>query len=345
MKYNSKTKLIFNLLILVLIFGMMAYLLQNSLAETLNEISQTTPLVLFLILLLASCSLFFEGKGIQAIVQALPVTFTSFSGILTIVYSSFYRLVTFGAGTFISEINFYRKKNLKLSQGLGVTALHLVVYKLCVITLAFSCLAVETPRLMQLYPTLIMLVIFGGILSLLVVGTILLVTISLKLQVGLVRLCHRCLKSVQLREYVDRLNLQIYSLRDVVAQVLGDKTSWLKILVWHGLKFVAWFSIPYVTLVADHPDLNYLFSFALVGFAVLLASVIPTPAGLGSFEFMFLLLFKPIVGTVDAVSAMLLYRLATLVWPFFLGFIYVLIEKRQVIGEEIQEIRNEKKHN
>ncbi len=61
--------------------------------------------------------------------------------------------------------------------------------------------------------------------------------------------------------------------------------------------------MPYIFFVENHPNIDFLLTFSFISFAVVLSGVIPTPAGIGSFEFVYLLLFKPLVGTVDAVSS------------------------------------------
>ena len=49
------------------------------------------------------------------------------------------------------------------------------------------------------------------------------------------------------------------------------------------------------------------------------------------------------VGTVDAASSMLLYRFATFIWPFVIGFVYVILEKRKTMSAELEELKNEKR--
>lgn len=55
---------------------------------------------------------------------------------------------------------------------------------------------------------------------------------------------------------------------------------------------------------------------AITALSVMLAAVIPAPAGIGSTEFVFTGLFAGIVGTGIAGSASLLYRFATFVFHF-----------------------------
>lgn len=57
----------------------------------------------------------------------------------------------------------------------------------------------------------------------------------------------------------------------------------------------------------------------------MLAAVIPSPAGIGSTEFVFTTLFAGIVGTGMAGSASLLYRFGTFVFPFLVGTVVVIV--------------------
>ena len=103
--------------------------------------------------------------------------------------------------------------------------------------------------------------------------------------------------------------------------------------------------MPYIFLVENHPNIDFLLTFSFISFAVVLSGVIPTPAGIGSFEFVYLLLFKPLVGTVDAVSSLLLYRFSSFILPFIYGFFYVVADRRKVLKKEIKEVKREKEQN
>ena len=79
---------------------------------------------------------------------------------------------------------------------------------------------------------------------------------------------------------------------------------------------------------------------AVTSLAVMIAAVIPTPAGIGSSEVMLIALFTGIVGSETAGAAALLYRFATFVFPFLLGVIYAVGYKR--IAGDRQEGRKKR---
>lgn len=338
MKINSKMKLFLNIVLLVVILGVMFYLLQNSFGEILAELKSTTVYALITVFACGTLYLIAEGINIKTLAEPFTSDFTRRDGFFAVCYYTFYRVVTFGAGTLISEVNYYRRKGLRVSDGVGVTALHMVMYKLALLVYALIGLLIQFSLFYDKAPNMIPLILAGMIVTFLIIAALLLLSLSLKLQVFFVKITNKLFKSQKLREMVDQANLQIYSLRLAVNGILQERPRIFKIFLLNLLKMAIWYVLPYFLLVENHPSLDFLLTFSLISFTVILAGVIPTPAGIGSFEFVYLLLFKPLVGTVDAVSSMLLYRFATYIWPFALGFVYVLWDKRKAIKGELKEL-------
>lgn len=92
------------------------------------------------------------------------------------------------------------------------------------------------------------------------------------------------------------------------------------------VKLCFWYGIPYL-LFAGTGSVTLAETMAITSMTVMLAAVIPAPAGIGSTEFMFIALFAGSVGTGLAGSASLLYRFATFVLPFVAGM-FVVIARR-----------------
>ena len=234
---------------------------------------------------------------------------------------------------------------MKLSQGAGVTALHMIMYKLAVITYALAGLLIQFSLFYSNSPSMIWFIIAGILLTIVIVAFLLAMSVSLNVQIFFVSLSNKLFKSERLRKWVDTCNQQIYSLRETVQTIIQDRTALLRIYLWNMLKLVFWYVLPYLILIENHPKIDFLLTISFISFAVVLSGVIPTPAGIGSFEFVYLLLFRPVVGTVDAVSSLLLYRFSSFILPFLYGFVYVIAERRRVIKEEIIEVKKENKEN
>ena len=342
---GTKTKIALNLLLLIGILAIIYYLINQSFADIFAELLSTSLVVIVAALVLGTLYQLVEGRSIKEIAEPFANDFSTIDGFWTSCYIAFYRIVSFGTGTLISEIYFYNKKGMKFSQGAGVTALHMIMYKLAVITYAIIGLIVQFSLFYSKGPSMIWFIIAGIVLTGLIIAFLLLISISLNLQIFFVSVSNKLFKSQRLRKWVDTCNTQIYSLRETVQMIVKDRTALLRIYFWNMLKLLFWYVMPYIFLVENHPNIDFLLTFSFISFAVVLSGVIPTPAGIGSFEFVYLLLFKPLVGTVDAVSSLILYRFSSFILPFIYGFFYVVADRRKVLKKEIKEVKREKEQN
>ena len=341
MKNKPMLKIIVNVLLMLAMVGIAFYVVDRSLSEVFAQLLKTSLVVMLAVTSLGLLYQVVEGRSIKEIGGRFQSDFSTKDGLLASCYVAFYRVVSFGTGTLVSEVLFYRKRGFSTSQGVGITALHMIMYKLAVIFLAVLGLIFQFGLLYSSAPKMIPFVLAGMVISFLIVFVILALTVSIGLQVFLTVWANKHITRPKLREWVDKYNIQIYSLRETMQRVLEDRSAMLRIFVWNVAKVLIWLFIPYVALVQGHPSLDLLQTLSYTAFSIVLAGVIPTPAGIGSFEFVFLLLFKPLVGTVDAVSSLLLYRFASFVFPFLIGMVYVMIEKRKEIKEEIIAVREE----
>lgn len=208
---------------------------------------------------------------------------------------------------------------MKYSQGAGVTALHMIMYKLAVITYAIIGLIIQFSLFYSKGPNMIWFIIAGIILTGVIIAFLLMVSMSLNLQIFFMSISNKLFRSERIRGWVDTCNTQIYSLRETVQTIVKDRTALLRIYFWNMVKLI--FGISCLSLlVENHPTIDFLLTFSFISFAVVLSGVIPTPAGIGSFEFVYLLLFRPLVGTVDAFSSLLLYRFSSFILPLFMGY-------------------------
>lgn len=107
----------------------------------------------------------------------------------------------------------------------------------------------------------------------------------------------------------------------------------LRLFLCNVLKFTTWYIIPWIvfcnSLGGEYGDLPFSFlqCFALTSLSQSLAGVIPTPAGIGSVEAVFTLLFRRLLPEAKALSAVLLYRFATMLLPCVIGAFFVIGEK------------------
>lgn len=321
--------------------GVIIFVIRDSLSDIFTELGKTSLPVLLGVTGLGVISQIIEGYTIKNIAGEFNPEFTVRDGFFASAYATFYRVITFGTGSIVSEVIYYHKKNLKYSEGTGTSALRMITYKIALIVWALVFLVVKSDAIQEHIANGIFLVLAGILVTLLIISSLLVLSLNINAQVLLVIICNRLFKRQKLRDIVDKVNNQVYSLRGAIQAFIRDRNSVIRVFFSNMAKLVVWYVLPFFILVQDHPDIDIWLTIALISFTVIIGGVLPAPGGIGGFEFVYVLLFRNVVGRVDAVSSLLLYRYATYLLPFLIGMVYVLVNKQRQINHEIKEAKKE----
>jgi len=341
MKLSLNRKLILNILLFAVMIGVIIFVIRDSLSDIFTELGRTSLPVLLGVTGLGLLSQVIEGYTIKNIAGEFNPEFTVRDGFFASAYATFYRVVTFGTGSIVSEVIYYHKKGLRYSEGTGTSALRMVAYKIALMICALFFLIVKSSAIQEHIANGIFLVLAGILVTLLIISALLVLSLNINAQVLLVIICNRLFKSQKLRNIVDQVNNQVYSLRGAIQTFIKDRNAMLRVFCSNMAKLVVWYSVPFFILVKDYPEIDLWLTVALISFTVIIGGVLPAPGGIGGFEFVYVLLFRHVVGKVDAVSSLLLYRYATYLLPFLIGMVYVLFNKQRQINHEIKEAKKE----
>lgn len=208
-------------------------------------------------------------------------------GVESAFFCSFYRVATLGSGAGIAAVYYFNEKGIPVSKGTGMYMIEYVLHKLSIAIFSVIFFALSFGFMMEYFGEYSHLLAVGYILTVCISGVMVFACYSTKL--------HKWIFLV-----LDKINRkhkfdgQIRELRE---------------------QCVVFYKTGEITL----PQ-----TLAVTSLSVMLAAVLPSPAGIGSTEFVFTLLFAAVAGTGAAGSASLLYRFATFVFPFLVGMIIVI---------------------
>lgn len=332
-------KLILNILLFVVMIGVIIFVIRDSLSEIFTELGKTSWPVLLGVTMFGVISQVIEGYTIKNIANEFNREFSIRDGFFASAYATFYRVVTFGTGSIVSEVIYYHKKKLRYSEGTGTSALRMITYKIALMIWALFFLVVKNDAIQRYITNGTFLVIAGIFVTLLIISVLLILSLNINAQVLLIIFCNRWFKHQKLRDIVDRINNQVYSLRAAIKAFIHDRNAVIRVFCSNMAKLVVWYFLPFFILVQEHPTIDIWLTVALISFTVILGGVLPAPGGIGGFEFVYVLLFRNVVGKVDAVSSLLLYRYATYLLPFLIGMIYVLFNKQRQINHEFKKAK------
>jgi hypothetical protein len=238
-------------------------------------------------------------------------------------FVSFYRTASLGSGAGVAALVYLNGCGVKTSEGCGMYMVQYAIHKVSLTLLAVILYLFNMSYMKQNFAQYNVYLLIG-------IGLNVIITIILVL-FACASWFHRLLyKLMDLVNFKGKFTKQFQKVREqcdimeeAARKLLKSKRKILLMVLLNMMKFSCWFIIPYITM-RNATNISAAHSLTIAAVSVMLAAVIPTPAGIGSTEFMFIEMFSVVAGQEVAGAASLLYRFATFVLPFILGIVPVL---------------------
>ena len=269
-----------------------------------------------------------EGLITTLLAREYNPDFSYRKGVANAFFCSFYRVATLGSGAGVAGVVYLGENGVEHSIGFGLYMLQYAFHKISIalFSVIFFCVSWEY-----------MYAHFSSYMWLLMAGY----AVTFIITLVLILLCCSTAFHKVLFYFLDwldcklnrRFDVQIASLRGecqmlerASKHILKKKGLVAEVVLLSTVRNTFWYGIPYF-IFAGCADVTPVQTMAVTSLAVMLAAVIPAPGGIGSTELVFTSLSAGIVGTGLAGSAALLYRFATFIFPFLLGF-FIVIARR-----------------
>ena len=313
-KLSDRQKTLIKWLCVLVLVGLIIYVFRDMAGPIMSQLVKTSPVVVAAIIgatllygVIESCITFILMRQVEN-------NMTFFDANIMTYFVSFYRVSTLGSGTIVASTLFMKHCRIQPSKALGLYSIDYAIHKMTICVMAVALFLANREY---------MLGVFGKYSSYVVLGVI--ATILITMAIVLFEKADALFKG-RFAKQIDSLSGQTAMMEDATRVVL--KKPWLIVVVMllDICKFACWFAIPYI-VCHNLCDMNIVTSIGITAMSVMLAAVIPSPAGIGSTEFVFTALFSGIVGTGLAGSASLLYRFGTFVFPFLVGAVVVIIRR------------------
>ena len=322
MENNKKFKFIFFAVLIVAIY----FLLKDSLLDIINEITKISLSgVLIITLLSISCNLI-EGINISLLSRIFNQDFKIKSGIGYSFYFNFYKIVTFGSGSYVASVYYLEKKDLSSSEGMGVSILNYLFYKISIMVTTSMCIIFNYNFIDSNYSDYIFIIKLSYIVTIIIVTLLLFICISKNFHKLLLFILSKLKDKLKCKEVIEFLYDMVFNLRNSSKLLLKNKTIIVSEILLNIIKLLTLYIISYISIKEIHISMNILDVISITSLTTLLAGIIPTPGGVASIEFVYVLMFSIMINPVSATSAMLIYRFASFIMPFFIGGIYSILK-------------------
>lgn len=321
-KYIPILKWIF----VAVITGMIVYTFRDLAGPILKQLRETSGIVVLLICCSSTAYELLEAWVTYRFAKQYHPGFTYRNAVVSAFYISFYRTATLGSGAGISAIYFFNEKGIPVSKGTGMYMIEYVVHKLCIAIFSGIFFILNIAYMREHFGEYSILLAAAYGITFVIALSLTAACCSRKLHQGVVSLLNHFNKSKKLDQKIQELQEQAGIMEEAAGFLLKRKELILATVLKNILKLAFWYGIPYIIFWGD-VSITLSQVLAITSLSVMMAAVVPSPAGIGATEFIFTLLFSGIAGTKEAGAASLLYRFATFVFPFVVGGIIVLLRR------------------
>lgn len=241
-------------------------------------------------------------------------------------YCAFYRVATLGSGAGVAAVYYLNENGVAVSQGFGMYMIEYALHKISIAIFSGIFFLLNFGYMQEHFADYTWLMVAGYAITIVITVVLVLFCSAKWFHDLLLRFLSLLNRKGKLDTLIAQLTEQCMMLEDAAKRLLSRKKLVAETILLNLLKAAFWYGIPYLIFIS-HAQVTLAETMAVTAMSVMLAAVIPSPAGIGSTEFVFTALFASIVGTGLAGSASLLYRFGTFVFPFVLGAIVVIARR------------------
>lgn len=324
MKITRKNKKqIIRFIIILVILVIICIISRDSLLPIIEEIKKTKLSTIATICIISLGFFAFEGINLWRLSLNYNDNFTLSQGITCSFYACFYRTITMGSASFAAGMYYLNKKGVPWANTLSLITLQYVSYKIAIALVCGICILTDYSYMNQVYGDYFSLILLGFLLTLLITTVLILICVCTPFHKFILWILGKCNKKQTLTNKIKDLKEEFVSLRKGTYYLIQDKLAMIFLVLRNMIRLMFWYCLPcflfHTTSISE-----IWHTISISSLVTSLAGVIPAPAGIGSTEFLFSAFFSRVFDTTTAISAMLLYRFATFIFPFFVGIIVAI---------------------
>ena len=331
----SRKKTVISLLVLLALTCVIIFMFKDHWAEITAALAQLSLWQVLAVLAVGLTYPLLEGCVAWVIIRSRLPEFKLQQGLDVGWCGTFGNVVTLGAGAVPLQLFYLHKAGLPLGPGAGLMTLEYVFHKSTVLLYAtvmllfqHKWLAANTSGVMTYLPAAYFVVAA-------VIVVLVLVCVSPLVQ-NLARWLMGFLpKTEKWQQRRADWQQQLDILGEESRRLLADKPRCLKIFALQALKLFGLFCLPYLCIrFMGLSPLGFWQVQLLTSLMLFVSNALPNVAGMGSIETAFLLVFGSFLSSGEAMSVLMLYRIASYYFVFAASAVGFFIAQRHLNAME-----------
>ena len=314
---------ILRFLVLIFLASGFILLIESSYQDILDEVKKTSFLVLFICSVLLVIYHLIRNYLYIDTIQQFSRNLSLASSMFCSFLCNFYNLITFGTGSVVYTLYFYKKHGILETETAGIQFFQYLIFKVVQLLLGNIAILLH-PELLWYESYVLVIFLFADILSIVVVISCIVLCTSKKIHKLVIDIAYKIIKKPSWRNKINVYDTNLTQLRHQFPHLFHKKFLIRQFLL-SIIMYAVYYSLPYVILY--NIDISYTICFTLTSIMSIIAGVLVFPGGIGSVEVSYLLLFQPIAGKIYTVSSLLVYRFLTYLLPVLIGGFFALTER------------------
>lgn len=321
--------------VVLLLLGLIIYAFRDMIGPIMGQLRKTSVTVILLICISSTIYELLEGWVTYGLAREYQPAFTYRQGVESAFYCSFYRTATLGSGAGVAAVYYFNENGIAASKATGMYMVEYVLHKLSIAIFSVIFLAASFSYMMKHFGEYSLLLIGGYGVTVIIAVVLVAGCCSAGLHKGILYVMEKINRSHRFDKQIEKIREQFVILEEATAFLLKRKSLLLTTVLKNLVKLAFWYGIPFFVFYGTC-EITLLQTLAVTALSVMLAAVVPAPAGIGSTEFIFTMLFTAIAGTKMAGAASILYRFATFVFPFCVGAVIVVAQRVRAKKTELK---------
>lgn len=325
---KQRQKLAAKWALVILLLGIIVYTFRNSAGSILSQLKETKPAVIAVICMMSAVYHVLEGRITEILAREYQPGFTWKMGIANALYCSFCRVATLGSGSGVAAVYYLNEHGVGYGQAFGLYMLQYALHKISIALFSLLFFVLSWGDMHLHFQAYLGLLLMGYLVTGVIAVCLILCCCSARFHRGLFRVLDLVNRKAnnKLGVLIAQLWEQCSMMEEASRYLLRRKSMIIRIIGLNIFKLCFWYAIPYV-LLREKADIALHMAMAVTSLSVMLAAVLPAPAGIGTTEFVFITLFSEITEEKTAGAASLLYRFAVFVFPFLMGAAVVVARR------------------
>ena len=340
-KRDILKKLGISLITLLCLTALLLFIFRDNLEDISAAFMKLSPADILWLFILGISYQMLDGLACWFLVRTSVPAFPYHQALAFVYLGIFGRTSTFGAGTIPMRAYYLHRCGIDVGQGVGIMTFSYVLHKVTVVIYVSVLLLAERNWFRSAIPNLHSYLITGYLICLAVVCLLMLLCSWHRAHESALWLTGKLPNTEKWSGIKHKIQQQLDCLYHATAVYLKNKKAVLKAVFTNVIKLGILCAVPYICMnISGTNVISFTHTELLTALVLLLASAVPNVAGIGPTEAAFYLIYSPLIGSVITTSSLLLFRIATYYFPFFVSVIVFLVVQARLLSngksEEVQ---------